>query len=76
MEKKPQQPNKTIKRKCCFIDWGEFKPVVPQQSMLPTQQTKKFHKNKTKNTVLKKLSLFNHQPYSRQFSVQLFLSTA
>jgi hypothetical protein len=32
---------------------GESKPVVPQQNMLPTQQTKKFHKNKTKNTVLK-----------------------
>jgi hypothetical protein len=26
--------------------------------------------------VLKKLSLFNHQPYSSQFSVQLFQSTA
>jgi hypothetical protein len=25
---------------------GESKPVVPQQSMLPTKQTKKFHKNK------------------------------
>jgi hypothetical protein len=27
---------------------GEYKPVVPQQNMLPTQQTKKFHKNKIK----------------------------
>jgi hypothetical protein len=34
---------------------GESKPVVPQQNMLPTKQTKNF--TKTKNTVLKKFLL-------------------